>query len=814
MNALRDFLTHVRFTLRLFHKNAGFSLVVIGSIALGIGASSAIFSLVYAVLLDPYPYRDSDRMIAPAFSNERGNQGSMRYTVQDLFDLQRDSKTLEDAFLADSREFVMTDGLAERVRGMAYSPNFFEFMGVPAMVGRTWGPGDIPSPAAPPQIAVLSYLFWQRRFNGDPDIAGKTIELNRQPYTILGVVPPRFTWNDAEVYVPLPMVTGPKTLAMLARMKPGLSLQAAGAELQAMTERFAGRNPDAYAKDFRMQPERLNDWLLGRFQGTLLILMAAVGFLLLIACGNVSILLLARASTREQEIAVRVSLGASHGRVIRQLLTESVLLSVTGGLLGVLMAYRGVPAIVALMPEYSVPHEAVIAVNGTVVLVSFAVSVLSGILFGMAPALQLAKTEIREIMDEGGRSRSGSGRIGRVRGMLIVSEVALTMILLVGAGVAIRSFVTLIDTPLGYNPRNVAWLSVSTLEGKYSTWQTRRAYFDSILEKLRTTPGVESAAATVTATPPWIGFETPFEISGQPGPDPNQLTLVGLVGGDYFSTIHIPLLRGRQFSDVDFAQVRRVAIINQEMQDLYFQNEDPAGRLIRIPGLNFPGNPSLLTAPAAEEWIEVIGVVASTRNRGLTENPKPAIYLPYGLVLPPNCAYLVRTTGDPSSMFNSLRQQVVSVDADQPVAQIRTLERVLDRSAHAYPRFSTTLFSIFAVVGLCLAATGLFSVVSYTSSRRTHEFGIRVALGARPADILGLVAGSTAKLMLAGIAIGLAASYALSGLISRYVQGWDPADPTAFAAVTLVLLAVAFAACWWPARRATAIEPVAALRHE
>ncbi len=738
----------------------------------------------------------------------------MRYTVQDVFDIQRDSKTLEDAFLADNREFVMTDGLAERVRGMAYSPNFFEFMGVPAMLGRAWGPGDIPSPAAPPQVTVLSYLFWQRRFNGDPDIAGKTIELNHQPYTIRGVVPPWFTWNDAEVYVPLPMVTGPKTLAMMARMKPGLSLQAAGAELQAMTERFAERNPDLYPKDFRMQPQLLNDWLLGRFQGTLLILMAAVGCLLLIACGNVSILLLARASTREQEVAVRVSLGASHGRVIRQLLTESVLLSVAGGLLGVLMAYRGVPAIVALMPEYSVPHEAVIAVNGTVVVVSFAISVFSGILFGMAPALQLVRTNIREIMDEGGRARSGSGRIGRVRGLLIVSEVALTMVLLVGAGVAIRGLAALMNTPLGYDPTHVTWLVVGTQEDKYTTWQARKAYFDNILENLRTTPGVESAAATVTATPPWIGFETPFEISGQPAPDPDQLTLVGLVGGDYFSTIRIPLLHGRKFSDDDFAQVRRVGIINKEMQDLYFENEDPTGRLIKIPGLDVRANPSLLTAPAGEEWIQVIGVVASSRNRGLTENPKPAVYLPYGLVLPPNCAFLVRTTGDPSSMFNSLRQQVVAVDAEQPVAQIRTLEQVLDRSSRAYPRFSTTLFSIFAAVGLCLAATGLFSVVSYTSSRRTHEFGIRVALGARPADILGLVVGSTAKLMLAGIAIGLAGSFALSGVIAYYVQGWDPSDPVAFVAVTAVLLAVALAACWWPARRATAIEPVDALRHE
>ncbi|MEZ5364585.1 MAG: ABC transporter permease [Bryobacterales bacterium] len=412
----RDFLADLRFTFRLFGATSA-SLVAIGSIALGIGATSAIFSLIHAVLFDPYPYRDADRIIAPTFTDLRGGDADRMggFTVGDFLDLRESAVTLEDAFLSDRRDFVVTDGLTDSVKGLAGSPNFFDFMGVPAMLGRTFGPGDLPTPASPPPVAVLSYLFWQRHFLADPNIVGSTIELNRQPYTILGVLPPRFTWQDADVYVPLPLVAGGnRTMTLMARIKPGLALDAAAEELRAMTERFAERNPDAYPKKLR-GTKRLNDFMLGRFRGTLLILLAAVGCLLPIAIGNVSILLLARASVRQKEVAVRLSLGASRGRVVRQLLTESITLAAAGGLLGVLMAYRGVPAIVALMPSHAVPHEAMIQVNAPVVLFSFALSVIAGTLFGMAPALQLAKSDLRGTMAESGNALSSGAGIGRIR---------------------------------------------------------------------------------------------------------------------------------------------------------------------------------------------------------------------------------------------------------------------------------------------------------------------------------------------------------------------------------------------------------------
>ena len=812
---VHDLFADLRFTFRLFRHDIGFSVMAIGSIALGIGGASAIFSLIHAVLFDPYPYRDADRIIAPTFTDLRGGDtGSLGFTVGDFLDLHESSTTLEDAFLSDRREFVVTRGLAERVRGFAGSPNFFDFMGVPAMLGRTFGPGDIPAPASPPPIVVLSYLFWQRHFQSDPAIVGGTIELNRQPYTILGVLPPRFTWQDADVYVPLPLAPGSeRTMTLMARIKPGLALDAAAEELRAMTERFAERSPGVYPKELR-GTKRLNDFMLGRFRGTLLILLAAVGCLLLIAIGNVSILLLARASARQKEVAVRLSLGASRGRVIRQLLTESITLSAAGGLLGVLMAYRGVPAIVALLPRHAIPHEAVIHVNGAVVLFSFVLAVFAGTLFGMAPALQLAKSDLRGTMAESGSALSSSGGIGRIRGMLIVSEVALTMVLLVGAGIAVRGLAALLHTPLGYDPSNVAFFPLGVREGEYPTWQERRDYFDAILERLRAIPGVESATTSSSATPPWIGFETPFETRGQAQPDPNQTTLIGLVSGEYFSTLRIPLLRGRDFSEQDFARVSHVALLNEAMQRQYFPNEDPVGQRIRVPALRDGGNPSVATPPQVDEWLEIVGVVGSARNRGLGEEPQPAIYIPHTLALAPGGAFMVRTAGDPRSLFNALRREVLAVDDLQPPMTMTTLEEVLASSQFAYPRFSTVLFTIFAIVGLLLAATGLYSVVSYTVTQRTQEFGIRLSLGAARADILRLVGGMTAKLMLTGMAIGLAGSLAMSRVITYYVEGWDPNDPVAFAAVALILMAVALAACWRPARRATGIQPVNALRHQ
>jgi predicted permease len=509
MPGLTEIATDLRFTGRLFRKNPAFSLIAITSIALGIGASSAISSLVYAVLLDPYPYKNADRIIAPNFTDKRnpstGEAYAQRifYTIPDFLELQRSSKTLEDLFLADFRPFIATGAIPDQVRGIAYSPNAFNFMGVPALLGRTFTPADIPAPQTPPRLAVLSYLFWQKHYNRDPQVIGKQLELDHQPWTVIGVVPPRFTWNDAEAYVPLAMVPdATRPIPTMARIKPGLKLEAANAELQTLTERFTQRSAaGVYPKEFHFHVQRLNDYLLGKFQGTLLILLAAVGFLLLIGCGNVSILLLARAAARRKEIAVRVALGAGRRRILRQLLTEAILLSLTGGAIGIALAYVGVPLLVALMPEYSVPHEAVIQVNGAVVLFTFAVAVFTGILFGMAPAFSAREDRCARFHAGCRAGFAGTAGAGKTRSALIVLEVALTMVLLVGAGIAIRGFLAITQAHLGFETSNVLTLQLNLPQGAYKSWDSRTAHLDRILDSMQRTPGVIAAAGTLTAMP-------------------------------------------------------------------------------------------------------------------------------------------------------------------------------------------------------------------------------------------------------------------------------------------------------------------------
>jgi len=387
------------------------------------------------------------------------------------------------------------------------------------------------------------------------------------------------------------------------------------------------------------------------------------------------------------------------------------------------------------------------------------------------------------------------------------------MVLLVGAGVAIRGFIELTKVPLGYRPENVLSLELNLPKGRYTNWVTRREMFERVLDGIRSVPGVRFAAMTETAMPPYIGFQADFDIAGRASLA-NQKTQVGLISGDYFATVGIPLLRGRLLSDQDIQRAGHFAVINEEMARVYFsQGNEPIGQHVSVPSLKF-NNPDIFTPPAGDQSFEIVGVVATARNQGLRDKPKPAIYVPYTMAMVPGCSYLIRTAGDPHQLVNAIREQVRTVDADQPVTQIRTLEELLHDFERAYPRFSTTLFSIFAAVGLLLATTGMYSLVSYTVSRRTHEFGIRMALGARPRDVVVLVVGTTARLMALGIVIGLAASLALSGVTARYLSGWNPKDPLAFAAVILVLTLVAMLASWLPAHRATKIQPTVALRHE
>jgi predicted permease len=804
----------LRFALRMVRQNPVFSSVAILCLALGIGATSAMSSLVYALWVDPYPYRDSNRLLNFSFVNQQGRNGTMQYSLADYLELQPSAKTVEDIAARDGMNAVVTSGLPESVRVVLFSPNAFDHFGVPAMIGRTWTPNDMPQPDAPPPFAVLSYLFWSRHFNADRAIAGRTIELNHQPYTILGVVPPRFTWNDADIYLPMAITPDTKHfVALMTHVKKGFSLDAVSGELQAITQSFAARSPNNYPKSFRMKVQTLNDFLLQRFGGTLKVLMVAVGLLLVIGCANVSVLLLARATARQREIAIRVSIGAPARRILWQLLTESVVLALSGGLLGVLVAYRSVPAIVGLMPQYSVPHEADIHVNGQVVLLTFAISVVTGILFGMAPALQLAGTDVSQTMQSGSRGSSEGGRGGKIRSVLIVAEVALTIILLTGASVAIRSFLALERVPLGYRPEHVLAMNISLPQGRYTTWSARNGFFERLTSEFRTIPGVRTATFTETALPPYIGFNTDFEIGGRPKTERQQLH-VGLIASQYFETVGIPLLQGRLLTEAEIVHNAHLAVINEELQKRYFPSgPGPLGARIHVPALKID-QPGVFTPPGGDQWFEVVGVAATARNRGLQEAPEPAIYIPYNMATVPGGTFLLKTEVEPLSIARAARERVRSVEADLPVTEVRTLEEYLSRFERAYPRFSTTLFSIFGAVGLLLAATGLYSVVSYSVAQRTHEFGIRMALGAQRRHVLRLVAASMMVLIAIGTAAGFVGSIALGHVTSRFVEGWNPRDPVAYVAVAAVLVFTGLLACWFPARRATAIDPMAALRHD
>jgi predicted permease len=814
MRFLSVLAVDLRFAFRMVRHNPAFSSVAILCLALGIGASSAMSSLVYALWVDPYPYRDSDRLLNFSFANQQGRNGTMQYSLADYLELERSTTTLEEIAGRDGMNAVVTSGLPESVRVVLFTPNAFDHFGVPAMIGRTWTPKDIPQPAAPPPLAVLSYLFWTRHFNADRDIVGRTIELNRRPYTILGVVPPRFTWNDADIYIPMSVSPDPKHfVSLMTHVKKGISLDAASAELQAITERFAARSPNAYPTGFRMKVQTLNDFLLQRFGGTLKVLMAAVFLLLIIGCANVSILLLARATARQREMAIRISIGAPARRILRQLLTESVVLALSGGLLGVLLAYRSVPAIVALMPQYSVPHEADIHVNGQVALLTFAISVVTGILFGMAPALQLAAADVSQAMQSGSRGSSEGARGGRIRSVLIVAEVALTVVLLTGASVAVRSFLALQRVPLGYQPDHVLAMNVNLPQGRYTTWTARNGFYDRLLSELRTIPGVRTATFTETALPPYIGFNTDFEIAGRPKTERQQLR-VGLIAPQYFETVGIALLQGRFLTEAEIVHNARLAVINEELRKRYFPpGSSPLGARIHVPGIKI-SEPEILIPPEGDQWFEVVGVAATARNRGLQDPAEPAIYIPYQMVTAPGATFLLKTEVEPLSVIRAARERVRSVEADLPVSEIRTLEEYLNRFDRAYPRFTMMLFSIFAAVALLLAATGLYSVVSYTVAQRTHEFGIRMALGAQRRHVLRLAGSFMTALIALGTVIGLIASMALSRVISRFIEGWNPRDPVAYAAVAVVLVFTGLLACWFPARRATAIDPMAALRHD
>jgi predicted permease len=800
-------------------KSPGFALTAIVSLTLGIGATTAVFSLVYAVLMDPYPYAAPDRMVHMRLLDPAGHEGGFGLTASQ-WQVIRKSPVVEDAFAVDDWNLTVTGrNLPEDINGVYFTSNTFNFMGVPPALGRGLIPSDAIAGQDPQPVAVLGYKFWQRHFAADPNVVGQTIQLVRKPYTIVGVAGPRFTWEDGDVYLPL-KVTQDQTRAYYVglRLKPGITHEAAAGALQPLIEQFAKETPKHFPQSrFKFHLVGLNEDFVKQLGGTLYLLFSAVAVLLLIGCGNVSILMLARGTARQHEFAVRAAIGADRRRLVRQMLTEALLLSGSGALFGVLLAYRAVKIITALLPKYSFPHEAAISLNVPVLVFSVALAILTGVLFGLWPSLQLSRPDVNQIMQSSTRRVSGGSRGRAMNNVLIAGQIALTLVMLAGAGAAMQGFLRLIHTPLGYDPHNVMSVGIPVHDGAYPTWDARAAYFEQIRDKIATVPGVTVAAISTNATPPSNGWNTGIEILGKP-PRDSQKIRVNFVSPGYFPILRIPLARGRIWDETENHRAARVAVINETMARLYFPNNDAVGHSLKIPEMrNEPpfnvGPPG--TEPRTEPWLMIVGVVADKRNDGLRKPVLPEAFIPYTISMRMWTQILVRSETSPLALLHSIGQQVNSINPDQQISGgVQDLEHwIQGQQEWEQEHLVAWLFGAFAILALALAATGLYSVVSFSVEQRTNEFGIRMALGAQRADVLRLVFSSMAASVGGGLLAGIVLTVAVSNALAHWAEG-SSRDVFVLLSAIVVLGVVAAFACAGPARRASGSDPMAALRYE
>ncbi|HET8925868.1 MAG TPA: ABC transporter permease [Candidatus Acidoferrum sp.] len=809
-----DLVEDARFGFRALRKNPGFAIVAILSLALGIGATTAVFSVVYGVLANPYPYANADRMVHLTVRDNAGNRRFINLNGPQLQQL-RLAGCVRSSAAMDEWNLTTTEGdLPEDVQAVYLTSNSFAHFGVPTLLGRGLLPSDAPDGQDPENVAVLGYQFWQRHYNGDPDIVGKSIELVHKKYRIVGVVRPRFTWGDGEVYLPLKLTAdSARTYIPMILLKPGVTRLAANAEFQSLLDQFAKQTPSHFPEHFHVAIEGLNDHFEAEIGGTLYLLLAAVVLLLLIGCGNVSILLLARGTARQHELAIRTAIGAGRTRILRQLLTEALMLSFMGAAIGVAVANSLVKLIVDWLPQFSFPHEAAISINLPVLSFSVGLALLTGIAFGISPALQSSRTDLAHVMQSSTRKMTTGVRGRRKHGALIAGQIALTLLLLAGAGVAMQGFVRMVQVNLGYDPHNTMSVGIPVHDNTYTTWEARKTFFNQLLRKVAAMPEVVSAGLSTNATPPDNGWEQRFEISGKPKAE-QQRARINFVSLEYFSVLHIPLLQGRIWDESETMRGDRLALINQTLARQYFPNGDAVGSEIRVPELK--GEPPFrLAVDGSDSWFQVIGIVRDARNDGLRNPTKPSLYVPYTISMLVWTQILVRTRVPPLTILRAIRQEIHSVDPDQ---QAMRDVRDLDDWIKLQPEWGqghlvATLFAGFAVLALALAATGLYSVISYTVAQRTGEFGIRMALGATGNHVLLIVFRSAAMSVATGVLTGVVLTLMLNRVLARWIQG-SSLNAVILAGVILLLVVTSGLSCLIPARRASSMEPTVALRYE
>ena len=808
---LESLIMDLRYGLRQLRRSPGFTAVVGVTLGLGIGASTAIFSVVYPVLVNPYPYTGADRMVD--FTIVGKTKGDERdWYSTDEFQALRDQNRVFDGVVAFNAFHKTLSGgsVPEIVLVSGMSGNAFQYFGVAPLLGRLFTAADAPWGKPPARVAVISFRFWRQYYASAPNVVGKTLRLDGKLCTVVGVLPERFAWGNAEIY--LPYDRSWKYVWIGARLRPGATLGEARTDVSLILQRLARQHPQEYPLGgFTVRVQGLNDWALGSFRENLLLLVAAVGLLLLIACVNAANLQLARGKARETEIAVRASLGASRGRIIRQLLTESVALSLAAGALGVLLAYLGVRLILSIMPPYGIPNEAVLGVNGSALLFAVALSVAVGSLSGLTPALRLAKSAVGESLAYGEKGGTRGGRRDRTRSALIVAECGIAMVLLAGAGLTFKSFLALRSVRLGFDPKQILTMDIPVNWGT-AGWQERLARLSAILRRIQAVPGVQKAAlSSLTEPPPLPGFRTPAQAqSTQEG----RVVQMNLVSPEYFRIFNMPLVEGRLFTNVEVQEGQEVAVVNRTMAKLLWpSNENPIGRQVHL-SLGSWEVDGIARPPGLTGWCQVVGIVGDALNDGLRQPTQPAVYIPYSILLEDDAALTLRTSSNPLPLVNTVRSAIATEGNGQPVTNVGRFSDYLESFTLSHDRFSAVLFLVFGSLGLALCASGIYGVVSFALSRRTHEIGIRMALGAQRGQVVRLAIRDTMTPVLFGLGSGLAGAAAVARLIANQLFGIRPFDPLTLALVSSILGAVALLASYIPARRATKVDPTVALRYE
>jgi putative ABC transport system permease protein len=816
---MQTLLQDLRYGARILLKKPGFTLIAVLTLALGIGANTAIFSVVNAVLLRPLPYAEPGRLVALWESNAKRSESREAISYPNFFDWRAQGKSFERVASFYTNDMALT-GVATPVnlRSAVVSPDLFATLGVKPQLGR-WFVGEEEKPGI--RAAIINHGLWRRQFGGDPNIVGRALTLNGKQFNVVGVMPAGFQFpieaEPVEVWV-TSSIDGEKTdpkepslneqrgahyLQALGRLKPGVTLEQAQAEMDVIGANLEKQYPDSNTRRGVKLVHYHND-LTSDYSEALWLILGAVGCVLLIACANVANLLLARATARYKEMAVRAALGANRRRVIRQLLTESLLLSLGGGLLGLLLAWWGTAALVRLIPE-DVPRLAEINIDGWVFGFTLLVSVVTGVVFGLAPALQASKIELTEAMKEGSRSAGAGGGRGRLRGALVVAEIAIALVVLIGAGLLLQTFRRLQQVDLGFDTRNILTATVELPDARYPKPEQAASFYRTLLDRVRAMPGVEAVSAVVPQPLSGDTMTLSFDIEGRNIPKGERPSShFRSISLDYFSVMKIPLLAGRAFTERDDSHSPGVVIVNETFAKRHFPNESPIGKHVK-PGYSLEGEPV---------WREIVGVVKDVKHRqSLGRDYEPEYYLPHAQMPINSMNLVVRATNDPRSLARGIQREVQLLDRDIPVFRIKTLEQYLG-VAVAQPKFNALLLSLFAGLALLLTAIGLYGVMAYSVVQRAQEIGLRIALGAQTGDVLKMVLRQGLKLTALGLGIGLATAFALTRYMQSLLFGVKAADPLTFAAIALLLIAVALVACWIPARRATKVDPMIALRCE